>query len=691
MADFSLRYHEYLNDPIWGEIPVTEIEWDIINTSIFRRLQHIKQMGMAYLSFPTANHRRLEHCIGTMHVANFLFEILTDLIEQEKLDIKLNAQHLQTVRLAALLHDIGHPPYSHAFEEAISKNSKLIKFNTKTIFRGKNKIFRELFDNPNVYNHELFTRYIIENDDSISSIINNYAETLSNFPIQEISLLATGNASYSGLKPFNMILSGDFDADRIDYICRDSYYCGFHQKFNISDFRRNLYLKITEGKSKIELLLKKDVIPAITTLLWYRYRLSKSIHLDKRNRIATQMLIHLFNELYINKFGSRPQNETLDREKLELILDIHTKYTDEDFNNFLKEYVYKDSVQNLIKGDIWDEVECINRRDLMPKEKLWIHFFTQKPKLISSLEKKYGEKIQLEDCHIDVRLSKAPKFKTLVKDPEEREPRSIFDNFYTPHGIMIDTFNTMSIFIYHDDYEKYKRISKSIKIENFPDVFPHSAEGWRFYLYDSLLETYKEDFEDRCHKRILKSLEFLILYMGIVDELSKQFFDVSPWLQGDGRLQICIKIALDKLKDSVILKPNPDWSEGNYSLDIFIDFEILSHAGLIDHVHTPIKGPGSLNPWFESRIDRKINLKFGMPYYTEHLKETWAYQLIHKEMYDIFNKNKDTYKKYILVYNKLKRKRYFEPEFDKLNNETELLRNKLSKSGFPPLEPVEQI
>ena len=74
MSQNGLRYHEYLNDPIWGEIPITKVEWEIINSQTFRRLQHIKQMGMAYLSFPTANHRRFEHCIGTMFVANFLFE-----------------------------------------------------------------------------------------------------------------------------------------------------------------------------------------------------------------------------------------------------------------------------------------------------------------------------------------------------------------------------------------------------------------------------------------------------------------------------------------------------------------------------------------------------------------------------------------------------------------------------------------
>jgi HD superfamily phosphohydrolase len=82
----GLRFHEFTNDPIWGEIPLTEVEWEIINSPAFRRLQHIQQMGLAYLSFPTANHRRFEHSIGAMHVASNLYDILIEIMEHLKID-----------------------------------------------------------------------------------------------------------------------------------------------------------------------------------------------------------------------------------------------------------------------------------------------------------------------------------------------------------------------------------------------------------------------------------------------------------------------------------------------------------------------------------------------------------------------------------------------------------------------------
>ena len=76
MAISDLRFTHFIKDPIWGEIPLTNIEWDLINTQAFSRLRHIRQMGVAYLGFPAANHRRYEHSLGTMHVAYLLFDTL---------------------------------------------------------------------------------------------------------------------------------------------------------------------------------------------------------------------------------------------------------------------------------------------------------------------------------------------------------------------------------------------------------------------------------------------------------------------------------------------------------------------------------------------------------------------------------------------------------------------------------------
>jgi hypothetical protein len=163
MRSNDLRFIEYFNDPVWGEIPVTQVELDLINTKTFRRLQHIKQMGCAYLSFPTANHRRFEHCIGTMHVAHLLAEILFDALElEDRNELDITSAQFQVLRLSALLHDVGHAPYSHAFEEAVKKNPWMVEIRDKSLLeKGPYVVFSPLGESGTGYKHELFTEYIV--------------------------------------------------------------------------------------------------------------------------------------------------------------------------------------------------------------------------------------------------------------------------------------------------------------------------------------------------------------------------------------------------------------------------------------------------------------------------------------------------------------------------------------------------
>src|SRR5438309_8907955 len=98
-------------DPIHDFITVYKHELDIIDTAVFQRLRRIRQLAGAHLVYPSAQHSRFEHSLGTMHVAGFAGETL---LAKGYLD---NEDNIQKLRLAALLHDIGHGPFSHLFEE----------------------------------------------------------------------------------------------------------------------------------------------------------------------------------------------------------------------------------------------------------------------------------------------------------------------------------------------------------------------------------------------------------------------------------------------------------------------------------------------------------------------------------------------------------------------------------------------
>ena len=103
----------YLRDPLWNTIPVDPVARSLIDTPAFQRLRNVRQLGLAYLVYPGATHTRFEHALGAYHLARRALALLD---EGGALDDALRAES-GIVRAAALLHDIGHYPFSHALEE----------------------------------------------------------------------------------------------------------------------------------------------------------------------------------------------------------------------------------------------------------------------------------------------------------------------------------------------------------------------------------------------------------------------------------------------------------------------------------------------------------------------------------------------------------------------------------------------
>ena len=100
-----------IRDPLYGYIWISKTEYDLIDTTALRRLLNIKQLSHTFLAYPSAMHTRFEHSLGVMHLANKMARRL-GLKDDRKVEI---------IRLAALLHDIGHGPFSHLFEEVLCR------------------------------------------------------------------------------------------------------------------------------------------------------------------------------------------------------------------------------------------------------------------------------------------------------------------------------------------------------------------------------------------------------------------------------------------------------------------------------------------------------------------------------------------------------------------------------------------
>ena len=120
-----MKSYEF-RDPVHGFIQVNDWERDVINHSAFQRLRRIKQLAWTDMVYPGATHTRFEHSLGVMHVATQLFDALTRRQPElfKELDYETTGKPRQLVRLAALLHDIGHAPFSHAAEELFPINPK---------------------------------------------------------------------------------------------------------------------------------------------------------------------------------------------------------------------------------------------------------------------------------------------------------------------------------------------------------------------------------------------------------------------------------------------------------------------------------------------------------------------------------------------------------------------------------------
>src|SRR5437870_5117848 len=177
-----MKFVAEIRDPVHGYIKITELEREILDNPFVQRLRRIHQLAGAYLVYPGGVHTRFEHVLGTMHVAGLIAESLTN-------EIRLQADTIQEIRLAALLHDVGHGPFSHLFEEVLEKTDMTHEDISQRIVR------------------ETIVKDIIEKNGFSSKRISNFCVGKLND------------------KPFlNEIIAGGLSADIMDYVLRDSYF-----------------------------------------------------------------------------------------------------------------------------------------------------------------------------------------------------------------------------------------------------------------------------------------------------------------------------------------------------------------------------------------------------------------------------------------------------------------------------------
>ncbi len=206
-------------DVLYGFIPVTSWEEEILSAPAFQRLRWIKQLGFSNYIFPGAEHNRFAHVIGVMHSMHQMIKALNiDVSDQELFDRKSRSEAAilhKSLRIAALLHDLGTFPFSHAIENAYIRHGNKTRATRKTR-GGAVKNQKDLSNN-----HEHLGAFIIKNTrygGGITEILEN-----AGLDPQMISLIIKGASPYPIA---NQLMHSDLDADRMDYLMRDAHYTG---------------------------------------------------------------------------------------------------------------------------------------------------------------------------------------------------------------------------------------------------------------------------------------------------------------------------------------------------------------------------------------------------------------------------------------------------------------------------------
>jgi len=235
-----------IRDPVHGYIKLTEVERDLVDTPFVQRLRRVHQLAGSYLVYPGAVHTRFEHVVGAMHLAGQIAESLVP-------TSGVSLDEVQEIRIAALLHDVGHGPFSHMYEEVLAEKT-------------------------NVTHEDISQRIVLETP--IRDVLER-----NGFSAKKMSGFAVGKQSK---RPafMNEIIAGGLSADIMDYLLRDSYFTGVeYGKVDVSRVIDSLL--VVEGHLAVE----SAALYAFEALLLARYEMFKAVYFHRTVRAAELMLV----------------------------------------------------------------------------------------------------------------------------------------------------------------------------------------------------------------------------------------------------------------------------------------------------------------------------------------------------------------------------------------------------------------
>jgi HD superfamily phosphohydrolase len=246
---------EILRDPVWNNIRVDALTHTLVDTEVFQRLRYVRQLGWTYLVYPGATHTRFEHALGTHHLSRRTLALLCE--AEDSTSISEIDQAI--VRSAALLHDVGHYPFSHALEEI------------------------------GALHHEDVARPLIT-EGSVAAILSS--QIGKDAPVKVLDLIrGRSESSLQGL------ISGSLDLDKIEYLKRDAFMCGVpYGEIDVDRLTNSLVLVDDPETGRRALGVREKALSALESLLFAKYQMYRNVYWHHAVRSATAMYKRLVED-----------------------------------------------------------------------------------------------------------------------------------------------------------------------------------------------------------------------------------------------------------------------------------------------------------------------------------------------------------------------------------------------------------
>jgi len=352
ITHLDTEYQRPVRDPLWKHIYLSDAMLELIDTRPCRQLSRIKQLGPSYLVYPGATHTRLNHSLGVYHIAK---RMIRDLITAPGMP-GLSLEGVKAFLTAALLHDLGHFPYTHSFKELPLKE------------------------------HETLTGELILSDAVAAKIKDGIgADPYMTAAIVDLELSTGGNEEITF---FRHILSGPLDPDKLDYLNRDAYFCGV--PYGVQDIDFALSRVLPYGLEGIAIDITG--VSAIENILFAKYLMYRAVYWHRTVRVATAMIKKAVYMALRDRIVTPTELYGLDDEL------FFVKLGDRDYSPFdLVDRVYNRALYRPVVEIPYSEENALHQKISNLDERI-----TMEERIAARIGKKLSSDVRPEEVIVDV-------------------------------------------------------------------------------------------------------------------------------------------------------------------------------------------------------------------------------------------------------------------------------------------------